>query len=198
MLQKLKQLIKPPKERPGLILAMEYQGHRLYRYPDMANMPLDRIEVFRARVDEYNNRFKRTDLKAFFQTLQNEPNINKIYQLASYAESMVDQPISYNCSLLLSAITILLDDEPESTADKSFADHEAKKLALIEKHQPIKDFFLGISSQLLEATETGLNSMQALELLHNPMYRRNEQIMLSKITSSIDTSTGQIGEKNTS
>lgn len=170
---------------PRIELAMTIDGHRLYKYRAVTNMPLAREIITRVGYAKLESGIRRDDLLVYTQMVEellDEGKVSKAAQLTGFLNQHLKEFVSERIALEIGGYTVLVDNEPHDTITDH---HNAIKTRLLERHPIVRDFFLAESSGLISALSTTIEASLILEQLTNQDRVARERIFLDMMGLSI-------------
>lgn len=176
---RLKRAMSDRDKDPGLELAMTVDGHRVYKYRTIGNLPLAREVITRIGYAKLENGIRRDDLTVYTEMMDdllNKQQFTKAAQLNGFLADQLNEFIPERIALEIGGYTVLVDDEPHETiTDK----HNAIKADLVSRHPAVRDFFLAESVGVMSALNSSIESSLMLGQLMNPNRAAKERIFLS-------------------
>lgn len=169
------------KKDNRLELAMEVDGHRLYKYRSLNHIPVMRETVVRIGYAKMELGVRPTDMQAFVslqKTALNDGNITEAAQLLGFFETQIGNFASERIALEIGGYAALVDDEPH---DEITEQHNALKKELLEKHPAVRLFFLSESSGVVAALNTSITASEMMAQLTDPTRRKREELFLRLI-----------------
>lgn len=173
---------KPREEADFRIeLAMVVDGHRLYRYVTVDDMPVLRENVVRIGYAKMELGVKTSDLRVYLSMVREAVNENRISDIATMTDFLdmhLEDYGSERIALEIGGYGVLVDDEPhDEITDK----HIAIKEKLV-RHQAVRDFFLSENVRLVTALVPSIEGSLLMESLTNPG-RMQREIQFLKLIS---------------
>lgn len=164
---------------------MTVDGHRLYKYRAVTNMPLAREIITRIGYAKLESGIRRDDLMVYTEMIEgllDEGKLSKAAQLNGFLRQHLQEFVSERIALEIGGYTVLVDDEPHDTVTDR---HNAIKTRLLKRHTIVRDFFLAESSGLISALSTTIEASLILEQLTNPDRAARERIFLDMMGLNI-------------
>lgn len=180
----------PLKKPSGLKLKFEHAGHKFYCYEPIQQAPSGRIELMFARLNELQKGMTREHNIQYVEATKKlfwEKKCEEGYELSTYVENIIKNPMQNTPANYLSCTMVLIDDEPTNEINSNYED---LKLDLIKKHPEIRNFFLDYTDKILKRFSDSHDSQEFWKAINHPALKENEQAFLKLITKYSSTTTG--------
>ncbi|CAH1002696.1 hypothetical protein LEM8419_03568 [Neolewinella maritima] len=180
----LTNLFQPTYDRSkdaSLELAMEVDGHRLYKYRSINHLPLLRETVVRVGYVKMECGVRPEDSLTFCKMQSdafNAGNVTEATQLLGFYQRQVQEFGSQRAALEIGGYAVLVDDEQHHETTQ---DYNELKARLCEKYSTVRLFFLSESVGYVTALNSSIEASLLMGQLTDPTRQQREREFLRSI-----------------